>query len=567
MGKQNFSLGVPLHIRKRAFWGYAVIFFVYLFTRILAWQKTSLLEDYDSIFLMLDAKAFLSWNLQNVISLRPDATPLYPFFSALLSLPGWSIEFAARLCSLLFSIGLFWAIVALGHIVAPPRAIMVGLLILTFSPVLIPLSYSVLTEPSYLAVVYFGLWGFIAQHKILKFKSAIWLGCIFGLSFLSRTEGLFYLLVIPLLQTGHYFFVNPKPYPFKKLCIWVVIYSLFFAMVVSLQIWRVSHQMGYFAINGRQVWTLILKNPDQKSYEERIYGLDHSPAEVNLHYIQSDADVIRKFESNLEIKSFIQNSLNEFNELYQKNLGILIGPFGIAFFAIGLLSLYQRAQRYECVLILGFIGLSLVAPLVHNVALRHIAIIAPLMYLVAGIGIIHLSDVVMKTRSKAGWTGIMIPGMSLVAVVGAFFMPLRKIYVYSKAYNFEYQPERITRFINAIQQFAKDHGLRDPKIVARKDYLAYYAGVEGISMPFADYDQLVTYCRLNQIDFVFLEHRWVIDFPFYDHFLTQADRPHFELLLSEVDEYGHPVELYRFQVSGSDSSLVVAGKGGLHAKP
>nr|MCU0734855.1 hypothetical protein [Methylotetracoccus sp.] len=43
---------------------------------------------------------------------------------------------------------------------------------------------------------------------------------------------------------------------------------------------------GRFALNGRQVWSAVLKYPDGKSEIEKIFGLDYSPGTNNIKYLK-----------------------------------------------------------------------------------------------------------------------------------------------------------------------------------------------------------------------------------------------------------------------------------------
>src|SRR5262249_29671070 len=148
----------------------------------------------------------------------------------------------------------------------------IGLVILSFSPFFIRYSYSVLTEPSYIAVLYLGFWLYLSQYKYPKLWSAVLLGILFGLSFLNRLEGLLYLAAIPLLQFTHFLAVGRTSYDLQHFSAFIALFVLFFSLISAPQIWRVSEKMGHFALNGRQVWSLILNNPDGKSYNEKISG-------------------------------------------------------------------------------------------------------------------------------------------------------------------------------------------------------------------------------------------------------------------------------------------------------
>ena len=182
------------------------IFFLYIALRGLAWENTTLVEDHDSMGYLSATQKYLTANIvEAFLQQSPDGTPLYPLTSALLSLPGWSVEFGARLCSLVFSMVLFLAVLGIGKQIAKRSEILIGLLFLSISPILVPLSYSVLTEPSYIAIVYLGLWIFWRQFRTPTLWTGGLLGVVFGLSFLDRTEGIFYLGLIPFFQGVHFF--------------------------------------------------------------------------------------------------------------------------------------------------------------------------------------------------------------------------------------------------------------------------------------------------------------------------------------------------------------------------
>jgi hypothetical protein len=88
--------------------------------------------------------------------------------------------------------------------------------------------------------------------------------------------------------------------------------------------------------------------------------------------------------------------------------------------------------------------------------------------------------------------------------------------------------------------------LEDVKVVSRKGYFPYFTGIDYISTPFADYSKFVEYVKLNKIEFVFLEHQTLRDFPFMERFLNN-DTPEFIRLASKLDFTGHKLELYKLR--------------------
>ena len=332
-----------------------IVFIIYLGLRCIAWSGTYLLEDTDSIPYLRQIELFSSANFNEIIHMNPDSTPFYPFFGALCAFPGWSTEVAARFCSLMFSVLLFFCIFSIGRKITDNTSILIGLIILSFHHVLIPLSYSVLTEPSYIATCYLGLWFFIVQFRTLRIWQGALLGFIFGLSFLNRTEGILYFGLIPCIQGVLFLFDQQRKYNVKRFAGWLLAYCVVFALLSAPQIWRVSKKMGIFSINGRQAWTVILKNQDGKSEDDKIFGLKYHPGIINLFYIRTHPEVQKQLMEKTELKNYQKVIVKNFSELYQEKLGFMIGPFGIVFFAVGLWGLYASDRTAECFIIVAFI--------------------------------------------------------------------------------------------------------------------------------------------------------------------------------------------------------------------
>lgn len=517
--------------------------------RLYAWKNTVLLEDHGSLSKLEAIKVFLTFNLQNIINLDPDRTLFYEFFGALFSLPGWSLETGARLCSLFFSSLLFLAVIGIGKQIAKPLEVAMGLLILSLSPVLISLSFSVLLEPSYIAMIYLGMWLFWNQYKDPNLWKAGFLGIIFGLSFLSRVEGIMYVIIIPLLQGLYLLFSRYKHYGFNRFIVWAITFVFFFSLMAIPQIWRVSYKIGDFALNGRQVWSVLLNYPDGKSREEKVYGLDYSPSQINISYLMNHPEEVNKLVSNrskMYLLQYLKNAVLGFTDFYDKKLGILIGSLGLIFFAFGLLALYQKGYRFETLLILAFIGFNLVPPLSHNfVAIRHIAIIAPIIMLMEGVGIFYLSDKLLENTNF--YLGkYILPFIFLFCLVGASAVSLLNTFR-PPSFNGEYSLSELKEPMSIINKISEKELLISPVIASRKGYLAYFTGGKQVCVPYIDYEGLVKYCELNKVYFLYLKHELLVTYPFMADFLRDQPPRDFVLIYSGVDPYGKKIELYRFK--------------------
>jgi hypothetical protein len=521
---------------------FAGIFLLYLVVRLLVWRAAGVVEDHGSISQLYHAKAFVSRDLGQILGLEPDTTPFYPITVALFSLPGWSLETAARLCSLAFSLLLFFAVLQIGRRIAGAPATAAGLLLLSLNPVLAKLAPAILTEPSYIATVYVGLWLFWRQYQRPTPAAAAGLGIVFGLAFLNRIEAVLFLGAIPVFQLLHHLGNRAGAYGRGALVKWALVYAACFAALAAPQIWWVSSRMGQLAINGRQVWSQVMVQ-EGKSYEEQVYGLDYSPAVINLTYLQAHPEAMKTGRVALRDVPGLYGRLIATNtrDLLGSKLGALLGAAACVLAVLGLGALVVRGRRADALIATGFFAVTLAGPLLHNVVLRHIIVIAPLALLLAGIG----------AWEGAGWVAarLRVPrvaiavGALLVVVVG-WIAPLRTV-LRGAACNREYCAEAIARASRAI----RESGLPDsPKIAGRKQYIAYYAGGTPVPLPYTDYDGLVRYLHSNEVTYLYLERAQLGSYPFLTTFDQRAPAD-FALLDRQVDAAGRVSELYRVRRS------------------
>lgn len=525
------------------------IFVIYSGLRIVAWKNNIFLEDHDSVAFLMDMKVFRALDLDGIINMSPDATLFYRVFGALCSFSGGSIEFGARLCSFLFSSLLFFVLIGIGRQIGKTVEIAVGLLILTFSPTFIGLSFAVLTEPAYIATVYLGFYIFWARYRNITIKQGALLGIVFGLTYLNRLEGILYLAIIPFLQGTHLAFSRDKRYPVKRYAAWCLVYITLFCVMAAPQILRVSNKMGMFSLDGREVWSLLLNQQDGKSYEEKIYGLDYSEGQINLTYLRNNRDAQKELKADLPIRGYLRNIGKQFNELYQEKLGILIGPLGFFFFAFGIAALFQRGFRFEIWLIFGFVASGLIAPLLHNVAIRHISVIAPILFLIEGMGIVYLSQFLIDKYNMRSSTLYILNTIFLTLLIGAQLVPLYIAVSGSPNRNFKNFYNTFTSYkepASIIREISEKELKRIPNIVTRKIHIAYVTGGKVLQMPYTDYDGLVKYCSINKADFLALHFTSLVNHPFVSMFERKKSTPHFVLLFEGKDDKGNRLRLYRF---------------------
>jgi hypothetical protein len=524
------------------------IFLIYVILRCFAWSNTSALEDNDSIGFILQIKQLLTFDLHTILNVEADRTFFYPFWAALCSLPGWSVETGARLCSMLFSIVLFLALLKIGLHLAPAGDVAKGLWIVSISPVLIPFSFSVLSVPSYVATIYLGLAIFLTQVHDPKVWKAGALGVIFGSGFLNRTEGALYIAVIPLLQAAYFLLRKRLAFDHKLLARWTALFVLFFSLVAAPQIWFVSTKTGHFSLSSREVWLQLLNNPDGKSYDEKIFSLDFSPSQINVYYLQDHPEILERYTPQIKLKHHLYVFLSHFDEVYQRLLGVLIGPLGFVLFGMGLLALYHSDHRFEAAVVLVFIVISLIPPLVYKVLMRYIAITGPLIMLVEGIGIGYLSKSLIRQNKNGGSKQALVALVLIFAASVPFVFSLREALL-PLGGDFQYRPAELKEPARIVKEISKTQLQRTPVILARHLGLAYLSEGTGVVMPYADYAGLAKYCDLNHVDFVYLEYGKIGSYPFLGTFSKREAGKEFTLVYKATDVAGRDIELYHFRKS------------------
>lgn len=538
---------------------------LYLGLRLVALAQVQVLEDRDSASLIRDAEGFATWDLGRILALRPDATPLQPLGTALLGKLGLPLPEAARALALLASLLLLAALLLLarhftvGAAPAVRGALAAGtLLAAALSPTLVELSRAVLTEGPYIALVILGLALLLAPGDRWTIRRAAALGLVFGLSFLARTEGLLYLVVLPglmLVQALWRPWLGPTPSvsdrdrpAWRRLLRWTLAYGAVFALLALPQIWRVSRVMGQPAINGRQVWQVILNQPDQQPYERRIYGLDHSPDTINLFYIQSHPELARSMAARMVASDVLGKALEHVRRFFLEVLPRLLGPLGLLLALLGLGYLW-RLSRADTLLTLGFGAASLAAPLAHDLDPRHLAALLPLLALCQGAGWAWLLGRLTgegDDPARAGRRRLLRAGLAALLALGLFAglrADLAEALRPDPAQQ-DYNRADHAQLLAALARAGWPAPAPGLRLVARQGYLSLDAGGQEVHLPFTDYAGLLAYCRLHRAQVLYLEHAMLEKYPFLARFQA-GDTPEFQRFFRYQSPSHGLMELYR----------------------
>jgi hypothetical protein len=571
------SLRASLAGMTRLHWTCVLLLFVcYTLLRVVVWQRTVLFEDNDSVALVWWTQVFLAFDPEAIVRMDADANLFYTFLGALCSLPGLSAEAGARLASLLSSLALFWIMFLIGLRIARPFPVLLGLVLLTFNPEMVRLSPAVLTEPSYVAVIHAGLLVLWWQLPRLSYAGAAGAAILFGCAFLIRMEGILFLAFGPLVAGLYYFLERPVGWGGRRLLSWSLLYVACFCVISGLQIWRVSHVTGTPAINGRQVWIALRAAPvGGDSPDSKLWGLDFRPDQVNIRYLKQNARELSDLPKADEpsaglVRNFAVTLIDNLRDLHNRRMVELFGLPVVVLAVLGLLLLYESGRRFELVLVLLVVAWGLAAPLLHNVVIRHIAVIAPLLLLIAGIGADSLAR--MLSRGPARMTPWMIPLGAVALALAAWAHPLRAALTPAQQNRYE-NPAALEDPVRIVRRIAEEkprrtvmpirRGRADPPgppirkdgrqaaVASMSPFLSYYTEARFFILPWTDYRGLVNYCRLNHVDVLYLLDIGVA-YPFLTDFESDAWQADFSLLHSFEDASGRRMRLYRVKPAPSD---------------
>lgn len=518
-------------------WLPAASLLIYVLLRLAGLANSPEFEDNDSLGYMRFAGTFASLDWRAIVEMNPDATILFPLLTAVFSLLGLETASAARLVSLLASVGVAVAVYLIGRRVAGAVAGSIAVLLLAVNPFFIRFSYSILSEPLYVCIVTFVLLVFLRHYERPTLRSGLLLGLLCGLAFLTRIEGLLLALAIPALQIAHRL-IFKGGYDWQRAAGSVAVLAGVFLLLAAPQVLRTSHAMGSFSINGRAVWSVILNAPDGKSYAEKIYGLDYDPGITNLKYLQRNPEALSASPAGADtvslVRGYASTVVENLETLHDENLSATMGLAVVAFALVGLVSLLGRQRtRTDALAICAFLVVYIAAPLLHNVIPRHIASLGPLIAVLAGAGLVQAAATITGERASGALRIAALGGLFAVTA-SAYLFDLARLYLRPDNINRTYDAATLRAPAAVLREHA-ERGGDPPVIVARKTYLGYYADAKTVLIPHTDLAGLLRFCKLNDADFLFIDHGKLAGYPFLVELGTARWREHFELLHETTD--------------------------------
>lgn len=524
------------------FWAYALLIFGgFVALRLLMLSRSIIVEDHDSMSYLVHMGVWGGRLPEAMLYWTPDLTPMYLALGAVLVWLGAEVELAGRVTSLVLSCIAFVAMVAIAYRYYGGRLALLtgGLMAVGWQYVW--LDVSVLTEPTYIGLLYLGLLMYVYQYgRSRPLWYALPVGVVFGAVFLTRTEGIMFLVLVPVLHVVATVQMWGWQSPWRSVAAWVLVFALGFSLLAGPQIAKVSSEMGSFAINGRQAWVTILNAPGPAGEEERLRGLDFSPDTINLRYLQSDPEALAALESERGILDTPMRMAENAVFLLWRRV-VQVAGLALPLSALGLFVMLRRPRAHPIWPVVLFVLAAAVPALTHTLAFRHVAFLGPMGALLAAVGLMAVGRQVASWRGwslwrKVGPSGAVAAVLGLV-VVGHLGLVGHRI-MWPPDAMWDFSRHDIEPVVTAIERDWSGDGV--PVIIARKRYVTYYSRAELRMTPWTDYEGLVRYAQLNGADYLFAQHSTDGAYPWAER--LEAGVPEFDLL-------------YRGKVAGSDVAL------------
>jgi len=441
---------------------------------------------------------------------HPDVhhSPLFPLVTGLLYLLTGSMEAASLICYVLFGTLLLVPVYLLARRIYGVRTAIVTAFLLALLPALaavIPL-WGTMTEPLYLLLVYSGLYAALrAWEEDGKLAYAL-AGAFFGLAYLTRPEGVGYFVVFLL------FLLTVKALErrlSRGTLVGLALYVALFAALLFPYAYYLRQNTGHWMVTEKAGVTFVtgvgLAYGDTAAFDKATWGLDSSGREV--YFFSRESYTVSMTEY---IRSHPRQVLGMIYRNFRKFLGALLSvkllPSFLAPFM--LLALFHEGWDRARLKKELFLATSLVPALgflLFFILDRYIAVILPTLVIWSAWGLGVFGEWCLETMRNL-WPGLRFPSSALrllpTLVVLVALLALQPRAIAAACRTDAFRPAH-----KEAGLWLKEHVPPDSVVMSRYPAIAFHAGTRWVPTPNAEFEALVRYARLHQVDYFVLDER------------------------------------------------------------
>lgn len=438
--------------------------------------------------------------------------PGYPLFIGLMNLFVNNLFLSGKLISLFSNtIGIF-LFYLIGKEIYNKESGLFSAFVYAIHPLIFATSMLVATEALFFCFLFLSIYLFMVSIRKNNFFIYILLGISTAMSYLTRPEGLF-LLLLPFLSVK-----GCNPLKNKKDLLRVCITFVIFILIVSPYVFFIKDSTGKFALSGKGSYLAVLLEAGIKGgikYDKTVYSLDEGKSQLKGFNTDKQASIIGFIVKKpfIFISRYMENSKDGINKLLKLLIPIIL-PLFFSFFSKDLFK-----KKTKMVLLL-FSFLFFVIYLPFFILLRHVYPTVLFLILFSSVGFVHAPSV---CSNLLGFYGIgenkiasfLQKNIKYIIVIICILGSLTLLVIFSKR-EIPVEHFKAANFLrnNISSEYEKLN------IMHRMPWVSFYSDSRFTMLPYAHYTDVINFAKLYNVDYIVVDERVLNKWDSYDELIN-----------------------------------------------
>jgi len=497
--------------------------------------------------------------------LHPYWSPLFPFCVACFSKIVHNFELSGRLFSILCGVFVLIPIFFFTQFHFNKKAARYAVFLLAFYPSLAFFNTEVMSESLYTLLIISGIvlgWFALANRSWLL---GIVVGFLFGLSYLTRPEGIGALIVFVGCSWLLSVFVLFRKKDYSPLLISLTA-ILAFVFVATPYVIYLHKTTGEWTISARgkalQEAEAIVLTRKQNDHKDIYQSLSDDNKEVlsdEVFHIGNFLQIQRQREKPV-VKITPVLLVKKYTKNFYKILNTAIPQvFSVIFFVLAIIGFFdeawskRRAVREFYLLSYLVFSWFLVIPLFH-VTTRYLLPLLPICFVWVGRGSEQLLLWIKKTlKQLLGFSderlyGKFSNGIFLLIVLIGVFLPEFGRVIIRNPWSADYYADPVGQKEAGL--WLKKHSSKTPVIMSRYHTVDFYAGnysiAESVTIPQDNLKRVLAYAKYRGVDYIVLNERYKNSYPEIAFLLEGRNiPPDLKLVYKNKDKSGLVTVIYQ----------------------
>lgn len=368
-----------------------------------------------------------------------------------------------------------------------PAVGLIALALAVFEPTLWQYSSAVMSEPAYLFFFLLGLLVSVAVFRKQTALTAVAAGMTWGLAYLTRHEGLNYLVLLLLGIAAAVFFRKIKIWKGILLAVFV---AAGFAILASPYLYFLKKSTGSWTFTdkvGVQLW--IGKESVGPGWEERwekaLFGL--TPDGTGI--------IAQQWPRNPQIRKELQPTPREMLQTYLYNGALFLkggfsqwlAPFLLIFFGIGFYVLAGSAEGRRALGLVALLFLPFLFYPFFYFDLRYLFPLLPICLAIAACGVDALAQRFWNYPKAACLIALVMVTSFLPTTISA---------------SLKWQKEGTAS--KDVGEWIRKNYPDGARLMDRYPQIPFYGGAEQVTLPYAPLDEIIKYGKQEKAELLLL---------------------------------------------------------------